>query len=67
MSDDIPTGRELLADMRDVPVSEIPEDVGAAEILAEETGKPVAEFTPDPDEYPPMHPTEAERVEVDDE
>ena len=30
----------------------------AAQVLAEETGRPEAEFTPDTDEYPHPHPNE---------
>jgi hypothetical protein len=47
------------------PTSEL-EAKTAAELLAEETGRPVEEFEIDPDEYEFPHPEELESLDPDD-
>lgn len=39
----------------------------AAEVLADETGKPTEEFTPDTKEHPHPHPNQVETIDLRDE
>lgn len=66
MGDEIQTSREVIAEEKDIPLEEVPEDVGAADVLAATTGDPREKFTPDYDEYPLPDPEDLTFTPVED-